>query len=545
MTITLIDSANRAEIAKKNNALELKSDGEAKSDSFEFGQLMADIQEARKSLEKKALEHIASTEGAQQMKNGQEFAAQTEALNMVFSNTLAENLSGQDFLKTVILGPNLNAITPEASLPDEQSLEAFARSQGLDETAVQWLLGTPDSLSAGTQPLTLEGQKLTTSPTLMDESDSAAAQQMHATDQLMAQIAITSGRSSLTNGAADVVMGDDSAHAANPSSLPSGQSQVLGVHSAANHLINKTEANTSGGLLTSAALWAMAQNTEKAHTQALKTDAATEANDIQIHFMRTPPPAALWMLGNAQVNGPVKETPSLKNSVATSELDLSDLASDELLTKLAMLASSGDLFEMDASEAMTSEGGTQAAPGAPPTPLSGHTGQRMELATAARLEAQNTPSSAPDANTAQRSETVQNLSEKMGQAVGQRILSAIEKGQWHLKLMLRPATLGHIEVEIRMRSGELDAVFTAPQALTRDLLQDGLSKLKDTLSQMGMDVASMLVGDGQTQQRGGDSTPSQTSKVTNSDSKESKSTETQQIDIPRTKMGKDGWDVLV
>jgi flagellar hook-length control protein FliK len=111
--------------------------------------------------------------------------------------------------------------------------------------------------------------------------------------------------------------------------------------------------------------------------------------------------------------------------------------------------------------------------------------------------------------------------------------------------MLRPATLGHIEVEIRMRSGEMDALFTAPQALTRELLQDGLSKLKDTLSQMGMDVASMQVGDGQTQQRGGDSTPSQTSKVANSDSKESKSTEIPKIDLPRTKMGKDGWDVLV
>jgi len=81
--------------------------------------------------------------------------------------------------------------------------------------------------------------------------------------------------------------------------------------------------------------------------------------------------------------------------------------------------------------------------------------------------------------------------------------------------------------------------------LTRELLQDGLSKLKDSLGQMGMNVASMLVGDGQTQQRGGDSTPSQTRKMANSDSKESKSAETQQINIPRTKMGKDGWDVLV
>jgi flagellar hook-length control protein FliK len=87
------------------------------------------------------------------------------------------------------------------------------------------------------------------------------------------------------------------------------------------------------------------------------------------------------------------------------------------------------------------------------------------------------------------------------------MLSEMERGQWHLKLSLRPATLGHIEIEMRMRSGEFDAVFTAPNAVTRDLLQDGMNKLRETLGQMGMDVANIHVGDGQTGQSGGDSTP--------------------------------------
>ena len=129
--------------------------------------------------------------------------------------------------------------------------------------------------------------------------------------------------------------------------------------------------------------------------------------------------------------------------------------------------------------------------------------------------------------------------------MGQRILSEIEKGQWHLKLSLRPATLGHIEVEMRMRSGELDAVFTAPQAMTRELLQDGMAKLKETLNQMGMDVASMQVGDGQTRQRGGESTPGQMSKSTNTGVNASESTTTSAVNAPRMKMGQDGWDVLV
>jgi flagellar hook-length control protein FliK len=99
---------------------------------------------------------------------------------------------------------------------------------------------------------------------------------------------------------------------------------------------------------------------------------------------------------------------------------------------------------------------------------------------------------------------------------------------------------------MRMRSGELDAIFTAPQAMTRELLQEGMSKLKDTLSQMGMDVASMQVGDGQTQKRGGESTPGQMSKSTNTHSDDSKSSlSTDQTPVSRMKMGQDGWDVLV
>ena len=133
----------------------------------------------------------------------------------------------------------------------------------------------------------------------------------------------------------------------------------------------------------------------------------------------------------------------------------------------------------------------------------------------------------------------------MGQAVGQRILSEMERGQWHLKIQLRPATLGHIEIEMRMRSGEFDAVFTAPNATTRDLLQDGISKLRETLSQMGMDVANIHVGGGQTGQSGGDPTPG-FSKGKPTQAKESDQETTPEIArAPRVKDPNDGLDVLV
>jgi flagellar hook-length control protein FliK len=160
----------------------------------------------------------------------------------------------------------------------------------------------------------------------------------------------------------------------------------------------------------------------------------------------------------------------------------------------------------------------------------------------------NDPSPATAATTPEntsRAETIQNLAEKMGHAIGQRILSEMEKGQWHLKLQLRPATLGHIEVEMRLRSGEFDAVFTAPHHLTRDLLQDGMSRLKETLSQMGMDVASIHVQDGQSGQRGGESTPGGSLAGQAKEASESKETQTDPSLAQQVKKPSDGLDILV
>lgn len=101
----------------------------------------------------------------------------------------------------------------------------------------------------------------------------------------------------------------------------------------------------------------------------------------------------------------------------------------------------------------------------------------------------------------------QELAEKMSLAIGKRLLQAVERGDWQLKLQLKPAELGHIDVDLRVKGHVLEASFTAHQALTRDLLEAGSGRLKETLSQSGMDVASMKFNDGQSARFGGDSTP--------------------------------------
>ena len=476
MTIALIETPSRAASSPKNQASEQKSESGTRQDTAEFGQVMSDV--------------MGSPQETGPSSSGQALAGGPATLTG-FATVL-----GSDALKAVHLGPHLNVITAEINAPDEHSLEAFARSQGLDETAVQWLMGTAPALPGQLGVLT--------------PADGHTG--------LVAGVGALASNATLT--ASEVL--SESLTAA---SLASASADPMKTGAAP-----KPDMPVLQNGLNGAALWAMSLSTEQARIAAPAAQAPSDTASIQIHMMPPPAPAAVWMLRNTLSATATKEAAAAKTGMALSELDLTESASPELLESLSQAMAEG---------AASGPSGTAHPPG--------HGAHRHDLAAASRQEAQNADASGagPDAALAQRSENVQNLAEKMGQAVGQRILSEIEKGQWHLKLSLRPATLGHIEVEMRMRSGELDAVFTAPQALTRELLQDGMAKLKDTLNQMGMDVASMLVGDGQTRQRGGESTPGQMSKSTNTGENASESAPESTLAARPMKMGEDGWDVLV
>ena len=500
MTFALTDTTSRASSSAPND-FGPKNESAAPRDSTEFGHVMSDVMGP--------LKETPSTPFEQTLADG-------TAMLPGFGTTFRG-----DPLKAVHLGPHLNVITADTTAPDEQSLEAFARSQGLDETAVQWLMGTAPVTPPLARPEQVNGLGASGGP--MGIEGIEGIEDIEGIKGIKGIKGLGTGlpQAPLINtlDLPSKTLATDAA-----ASLP-GEPMKTGAT-----LKPDTPALVNG--LNSAALWAMSQVTEKARITSPSAEAAPDATKVSLQMMPPPPPAAIWMLRHGLAPTQPKENVSTPGPVALSELDLSEVASPELLESL--------------SQSMA-EGAASATPGAAPTPLSGHGSHRLDPAAAARQDAQNADASAstPDAALAQRSENVQNLAEKMGQAVGQRILSEIEKGQWHLKLSLRPATLGHIEVEMRMRSGELDAVFTAPQAMTRELLQDGMAKLKETLNQMGMDVASMQVGDGQTRQRGGESTPGQMSKSTNTGVNASESTTTSAVNAPRMKMGQDGWDVLV
>lgn len=516
LSFALIEQPIHTGSSPKTDSLELKNDKGTASEPSEFGQLIATVM--AQVLEKtppSGRQDLTAEGSVQTHADGKTQDAKTGDIDKKVSETLPGSelviTLGGDLLKAVHLGPHLNVITAETSAPDEQSLEAFARSQGLDENAVQWLMGnTPALTHAPREVLT----PVSAPPSTPDGTDPLSLLSTRA--PIQAQILVPTQPA--TDPSADLSLAPPAAGHANlpPDAFKTG-------------LANKSEPNLAMNM---AALWAMAQASDKSRVAQPAPQGLTDDMKTPIHGVAQAAPAAIWMLRNTVAVTAPKTVVSPKAGISVSEVDLTQLASPQTIESLEQMASEGRLSAFSDTPMLSD----------------GHAAHRHDRAAKATTDPTLADASAmaPESDRAQRSEDVQKLADKMGQAVGQRILSEIEKGQWHLKLSLRPATLGHIEVEMRMRSGELDAVFMAQQAVTRELLQEGMPKLKETLNQMGMDVASMQVGDGQSQKRGGESTPEQMSKSIKrpSDETEARLSATP-VPAPRMKMGDNGWDVLV
>ena len=404
-------------------------------------------------------------------------------------------------LTAVHLGPHLQVITPQTAAPEGQSLEVFARSQGLDEAALQWLLGKTNAA--------LPSSTVATNP--------AAPTPIGSKDLANLGLTLPTPSGNLPPPAATAELGK--------AFMPPGPL-----------LPNTPGTATIPGMPLDGGM-------EKMHT-LLPQESKTSSETLEITLLKHLPASELmkspatgaapaitasdWLQGNTLAVQLIKPHVSSKWDSAPVTLDLSALLPADLQGSLESMAMDGFASGQDS-----------------PSQGQGSFNARTDANLLPRTESSAQAMTTAEQDSAQRRENISTLAEKMGQAVGERILSELERGQWHLKLSLRPATLGHIEVEMRMRSGEMDAVFTAPQALTRELLNEGMSKLKDTLNQMGMDVASLKVDDGQSRQRGGESTPERPAQL-----KDNAPTESADAPVPSPvtapqKMGADGWDVLV
>ena len=137
------------------------------------------------------------------------------------------------------------------------------------------------------------------------------------------------------------------------------------------------------------------------------------------------------------------------------------------------------------------------------------------------------------------------LSQRFGDILGQRLLQQISQGNWKVELNLEPGDLGAIRVEMEFKKGELEASFRAGQAMTKDLLQDSLPRLREALERAGITIASMNVG-GDRQERSRESLSQQNSQASARRQLDARQGEDVELEKVVTRPSHDGsLDVLV
>ena len=112
----------------------------------------------------------------------------------------------------------------------------------------------------------------------------------------------------------------------------------------------------------------------------------------------------------------------------------------------------------------------------------------------------STPASHVNAGQATRpmAEVYQQLSDKLSTEMAARMHQQISAGEWKMKFGLRPAHLGSVEIQLEMKDGKLHADLAADNPLTRELLQNGSQRLKESLANLGIQAERVSVGQGQT-----------------------------------------------
>jgi len=83
------------------------------------------------------------------------------------------------------------------------------------------------------------------------------------------------------------------------------------------------------------------------------------------------------------------------------------------------------------------------------------------------------------------------LSEKFATQLAQRVVSQAAAGQLTSRIALNPAQLGPLEVRLELSGDRIAVDFQAHHAMTRELLGDGLGRLKEGLEQAGFEVTRL------------------------------------------------------
>ena len=479
--------------------------------------------------------------------NGQEFAgvmrdlmAKGERQELAGTATGEATDANAAALQTLALGNQFSVITAASPLPDPNSLAQFARAQGLSESAVQALFG---DLSA--TPTTDATTTLVTDPAMLNSANmgllgfptnplTALPVTPTVTTQAL-PTATLSDANTLTLLPSAATLGWIQAH---PNSLTISDQVATPLWAQAPHLSATTPKASDVTALMQAAgasgvLPAVGGMTT-APSQALGSadqlaEIAPEMGPLDAMRMRMVPAWESMTRQLAQLNGTDQAaawgqlTANLFNSKGQGgdgKEVLLDLGADDPNIMSALDA----LQDQNNSGFVNPDSGRNTA----------STGALGAAATSAALA---------NPGMTDRAAQIQDMADKLGKAMAERLQDQLEKGEWKLQLKLNPAHLGKIDVELDMNASGLDAVFKTDNLLTRELIAQGMPKLKDSLSQSGMTVANVWVNSENQRGSGGNSTPRQNNgsdNTVNAMVTEVAATETRIKDL----RSNDAWDTL-
>jgi flagellar hook-length control protein FliK len=443
--------------------------------------------------------------------NGQEFAgvmrdlmAKGERQEIAGITTGDTTDATASTLQTLNLGDQFSVITAASPLPDTNSLAEFARSQGLSELAVQTLFGDLTSNKAQETPSSLAPDMsqlggllgLPTNPLLANPLLAAPVTNFSNAS------AVNSDASTLTLLASTAPMGWIQAH---PGNLSLSNSGLVPAASSQLSSTGLTKASDVTALMATAGATGVIQAlggigsspTQAASSLADVNELPPEMGPLDAMRMRMMPAWENMTRQLAQMKGADQAaawgqlTSNILNSKA-QDGDCPEVSIDLGVTDLTLLLALENIQDQ-------THGGLGNLDSARNTASSGALGAAATSAALANPEMTD------------RAAQIQDMADKLGKAMGERLQEQMERGEWKLQLKLNPAHLGKIDVELDMSQSGLDAVFKSDNPLTRDLIAQGMNKLKDSLAQSGMTVANVWVNSENQQKSGGNSTPRQNS----------------------------------
>ena len=455
-------------------------------------------------------------------------------------------------LQTLTLGDQFAVITTASPIPDANSLAAFARAQGLGESAVKALFG--DLATSPTQAFSSVGWS-TSLASSGDQSLTLTAGTMNASIAPVASVApvalVTPQESTFPTTATLNWLSN------HPNALPISNQVARSVWAEAPHLmqagvetqdLSAPKVANLDKLLTTTGVTAVLQNfgVPSALTGWVPSVAEAASSEAQLN-PELGPLDAMRMRLVPEWETMTKQLAKLNGNLQSStwaEIMMGKLAEKEsgLSSKGTLDLGSTDIgLDLSADLALAMAAGADDNVSATPLNATDNTKAPVSLSALANssISAQGDKAQLVD-----RAEQIQALANKLGHALGERLQEQMERGQWRLNLKLNPGHLGQIDVELDMHAGGLDAIFRTENMLTKELITQGMSRLRDSLAQSGTAVADVWVNSESKRESGGNPTPQRFSGNTESETPDDDAQPVQQASRMIEKRSADAWDTL-